>query len=279
MVNAQVAVSLAAGSYSYYYGQRIPVSGTGGQFSMPVTAKLVKSVTTGFDQVSLAARQTSGGSLSALISASKLPYMQLKWVSAAAGTAGLIIPPSDPWPAPPAIVTSAFLNRNVRDAVQFLIYPPVFEAYDNATAQSIASATTFPLAGVPVSLDTTFADTWAAFGTASSTWTAPVSGLYYCYGQAALTCGANSLSMAAGLTVTSPLYNAGAAVTIWGGAQNTGTGQGNVAVVRKRVRLLGGDTIQLAAWQRDSSAASAPVITGPGTSASTSRLLTIWVAQ
>lgn len=279
--NAGIGFSSAGGAVTAYYGQRVGISGTGGQFSMPACAKLVQVVNAGTqggatnDYVTALARQNSGGAISTLSNASKSASLQLRWVSALSGTPGLPVPSNDSWPVPPGIITAAFLNKNVRDAIAFLLYPPMLEAYDSATATSITSQTAFPVAGQQVGLDATFTDTWGAFS--AGVWTAPVNGLYYCYGNAGLSAGANSLSVAAGLTVTSPLYNSGSPVTIWGGAQQSVASQGNGACVRRKVRLLAGDTVALAAFQRDSGGAPATVVTGL-TAQSPCRMITLWVA-
>ncbi len=281
--NAGVGFSSAGSAVTAYYGQRMGISGTGGQFSMPVCAKLVQVVNAGTqgaagnDYVVALARQSSSGTISTLTNANKSAGLQLEWVSANSGPTGLVVPSNDPWPAPPDIVTAAFVNKNIRDTIGFLIRPPLMEAYDASTAQNISSATSFPTLGTVVALDTTFADTWGQFGTASSTWTCPRGGLYYCWGSVGLTAGANGLSLAAGLNVTSPLYNGGTAVTIWGGAQTAAASAGNCAVVRRRIRLLQGDTVSLGAFQRDSSAATAAVVTGL-TAQSPCRLITVWRA-
>jgi hypothetical protein len=276
---AGVGVSLAGGAVTAYYGQRMPISsGTG--YSMPVCAKLVRISSAGIlggasnDYVTALARQNSGSPISVLSTASKSAGLQLRWISALAGTPGLIVPPLD---APPSLITSAWLNRNARDAIAFLLYPPMCELYDAGTATSITSQTSFPGAGQQVGLDTAFADPWSAFSAGAGTWTVPRSGLYYLYGNAGVNAGGNSLSVGAGITVTSPLYDSGQPVTIWGGAQATVASAGNAAVVRRRVRLLQGDTLALACFQRDSGSASATVVTGL-TAQSPCRMIAIWRA-
>lgn len=279
--NAGIGVSHSGGAITAYYGQRLGISGTGGQFSMPICAKLVRFASVGTqagtvnDYACALGRQSSAGTISTLSNSNKSAGLQLEWISALTGTPGLPVPSNDPWPVPPDIVTSAFLNKNSRDTINFLSFPPMMEAYNASTAQNINSATVFPALGTVVSLDTTFVDTWNQFGTASSTWTAPRNGLYYVYGNVGLTMGANGLSLSAGLNVTSPLYNGGTAFTFWGGAQAAVASMGNGAVVRRRLRLLAGDTVSLSAFQRDSSAAAAGVVTGL-TAQSPCRLITAW---
>ncbi len=263
--NAGIGFSGSGSAVTAYYGQRMGISSTGGQFSMPVCAKMIQMVNTGTlagtanDYVVALARQSSGGTNSVLSNANKSAGLQLEWVSANTGTPGLIVPANDSWPAPPAIVTSAFVNKNIRDTIDFLAYPPLLEAYLSGAAAGIASQTSFPVVGQPIPLDATFADTWAAFSTGTGIWTCPRSGLYYVCGFAGLTGDSTSVSLAAGVTVTSPLYNSGSPVTIWGGAQTATASAGNAAVVRKRIRFLQGDTAQLAAFQRDSSSLPAAV--------------------
>lgn len=282
--NAGIGVSKNGGAVVTYYGQRLGISGTGGQVSMPVCAKLIQFTNTGTlggtanDYAVALGRQSSSGTISTLSNANKSAGLQLEWLAATTGTPNLPVPSNDPWPSPPDIVTSTFLNKNSRDAIDFLIYPPIMEAYNAGTSQNINSATVFPTLGTIISLDTTFVDNWGQFGSATSIWTAPRNGLYYAYGNVGMTVGANSLSVAAGLNVTSPLYNGGAPVTLWGGAQASVASSGNGACVRRRgLRLLAGDTVSLSAFQRDSGGATASVVTGL-TAQSPCRLITAWRA-
>lgn len=181
-------------------------------------------------------------------------------------------------------VSAAFMNKNVRDAVNFLINPPVMEYQYNAGTATLASQSVVPSPpggpGTTIGLGTKVVDNYSAFNNTSNTWTAPAAGLYYCYGQVALQQGAGgtAVSLAAGLTVTSANYNSGTAVTIWGGTQDAYAAASfvNCAIVRRRLRLNAGDTVQLAGFQNDSATAAATI---QGTATNwTSRLITVWQA-
>jgi hypothetical protein len=208
------------------------------------------------------------------------PYLSLAWVATAGtGTSALPAPVNNAWPVPPAYVTSAILNASVRDTISFLIYPPMLQAYYTGSG-TLASATTVPATGTAISLATSGvagqqpADTYAAYS--GSTWTVPQPGVYYCYGQVGLTGNSTSLAMAAGLTITSGWYNSGSAFTLWGGTivMQGSAGANNAAIVRQRLRLNAGDTVQLAGYQHDSGGNAATL--NNHTSEWATRLITIW---
>ena len=161
-------------------------------------------------------------------------------------------------------VSAAFQNQNVRDACKFLLYPPVMEWQYFGTSQTLASQSAVPAIGTTMNLDTSTFDNYGAFSTGSNTWTAPVAGVYYAYGQVAVSTLSTSQALGAGLTVTSANYNSGAQVTLWGGAFNDDSsvpGPG-CAIVRRRLRLNEGDTVLLAGFQRDSGSNAVSVL-GP----------------
>jgi len=182
--------------------------------------------------------------------------LHAQWVAAVTGTTGLPVPDPSAWPVPPAYVTSSFLNTNIRDTIRFLSYPPIVEV-------SSAGSQAIPNGGIGVTgtaltiLTSELIDNYSAF--AASTFTAPVAGLYWMYGQvcfaeAGVTTG---ISRGAGLTVTSSNYG-GSAVTLWGSSETPSTGSnaamnlGHTSIVRRYLRLNAGDTVQLAAYSNDS---------------------------
>jgi hypothetical protein len=199
------------------------------------------------------------------------PYLSCRWVSALSGIQPLAVPANPSWPVPPSYVTSAFMNTNVRNAVNFLIYPPIMEAVRTVGGGSLASVTTPPTVGATVNCDTETVDNYNAY--ANPTWTAPVGGVYYCYGCVAVNTGANAVSLGAGLTVTSANYNSGTQITLWGGTITSVPSSEAAAVVRKRLRFNAGDTVLLAAMQNDSGAAA---VTYSGSSAFEPRLIIVW---
>lgn len=219
--------------------------------------------------------QGSGAAKPVAITASAYPQFQATWVSALSGTAPLAVPANPAWPTPPAYITSAFMNTNVSDAIAFLIYPPVMEAYYNAGTATLASSSTLATVGTTIPLDTVQYDTYSAFSTSAHTWTAPVAGVYYVYGQVDFEGKTTSAIMAAGLTVTSANYNGGTQVTLWEGSRAAASAAvSNCATVRRRLRLNAGDTVLLAGMQDDTGASS--VTLQGGASGWQSRLITVW---
>jgi hypothetical protein len=177
---------------------------------------------------------------------------------------------------PPSIVTSSFMNTNVRDALRFLLYRPIMEAFNNAAAQTLFSQTTLPSVGSTATLDSTAVDNYSAYNTSTHVWTAPCGGLFYVYGAVCITANGTTRSLAAGLTVTSGNYNSGSTVTLWGGAGQVSTGTAiNTTNVRRRLRLNATDTIALAVYQHDTASASVTMGTG---ATNTSRLIIVWEA-
>jgi hypothetical protein len=202
------------------------------------------------------------------------PFLKVKWVCALTGTASLIVPTNDTWVSPTSYVTSAFLNKNIQNTINFLIYPPVTEYTYQAGTATLASQATLPTTtGTTVHLDTKTVDTYSAYSTTTNTWTAPVAGVYYAYGQVAVLAGAGGQAMSAGLTVTSSNYFSGTTNTIWGGTQNISASTSAAAVVRRKLRLNAGDTVALAGFQHDTGSAAATI---EGNNAWSTRLIMIW---
>jgi len=252
-----------AGTATNFGGQRL--ANDSGRQTVATAAKLMKMQQVGTfngagnDYVQLIAYQGTGSSQTLSSDATKFPYLHVRWVSALSGTQPLAVPANPAWPPPPSYITSSFLNANIRDTIRFLVYPPVFECAQNS-AQSLASATSVPATGTTITMGSgVVVDNYGAYSTSTSTWTAPVAGVYYCYGVVGLTVGANTVSMGAGLTVSSANYNNGTAFTIWGGTMNTLASAVQANNVRRRLRLNAGDTIKLAGFQRDSTSAAATV--------------------
>ena len=257
-LSAQIGGVQAGGAQTYFGGMRTP--NNNGHATTATAAKLMQMQNVGYgtgDYIQAAVYQSSGSPNALVNSATKFPYLSARWVGAIAGTQPLIVPANDAWPVPPTLLGHVFMNKNVRDTINFLIYPPVFEAQQEAS-QNLASQSAVPGTGTTIAMgsNSTAVDTYGAWDTGNSTWTAPVSGLYYAYGQVALTTAAGAVSMAAGLTVNSSNYNSGSTYTIWGGTMATNASTVSVNNVRRRLRLNAGDTIRLAGFQKDSSAAS-----------------------
>lgn len=267
------------GPLTAYAGQSMPNSGTSGRYCQPSAAKLLAFSVAGSygapanNYVQGALYQDSGTQQTCLITATRYPTLQVQWVSDLTGVSGLQVPDNSAWPEPPQVVTSTFVNASIRDTINFLAYPPVMEAYLAGTTQTLASQSSLPSPGSAVSLDTAYIDTYGAFNASTHTWTAPVPGTYWCYGQAPVTGGGSAVSVDCGLTVVSANYNGGTVLTIWGGAQvaSTSSSEVNCANVRRLLRLNAGDTIRLAAYQNG---ATNPLLQAGG--AWQCRLITIW---
>jgi hypothetical protein len=268
------------GPLAYYGGMRTPSNS--GHITVATAAKLMQLVSTGFgtgDYVSAAVFQNNTGSSAETLNnnPAKAPYLMARWVSALSGTQPLIVPANDAWPSPPAVLGHVFMNKNVRDTINYLIYPPIGEWVQSA-AQNLASQSSVPATGTTiglgsVALNPAVVDNYGAYSQAANVWTAPVAGVFYCYGQVGLTTGSNTVSMGAGLTVNSSNYNSGSTFTIWGGTMATAASLPQMANVRRRLRLNAGDTISLAGFQKDSGAASNALNT---TGAWLSRLIICW---
>lgn len=288
-ISAGIGASFAGGTLVYYWGQRLPNSATASQFSFPVAAKLIQMTNVGTlggatnDYVCAMAIQDTGATQNLTSATHRWPYLQCWWVASptSVGTGGLAVPTNDAWPLPPSIVTAAFLNKNIRDTANFVLYPPICEAYYLAGTATLASQSSFPATGTTIPLDTATVDNYSAFSTSTHTWTAPVAGVYWVWVQCALTMSTTSLALAAGLTVSSANYNAGTAFTMWGSGQqpNAVTGGFNAAVFRRKLRLNAGDTLKPAGWQHDSGTATATFLNSNGNDQGyVSRMITCWRA-
>ena len=278
ITQALTGLSVAGGSVTPYGGPALP--NAAGQYGQPqAAAKLMKMVNVGArlgagnDYVQGLAFQNTGATQYMAQVAPNLATLTVRWVAAASGATGLPVPPLAAFPSPPSYVTSAFMNANVVNTVKFLIFPPIMEYYLAGTGQTLTSISSLPATGQTISLDTGTVDNEG--GTYSSgTWTAPVSGVYYCYGQVAISCSTTSLSGAAGLTITSANYNGGATFTYWpGNWQASAAAVTNCFPVRRRLRLNAGDTVSLAGSQHDSGGTAKNLL---GTGGTECRLITIW---
>ena len=81
--------------------------------------------------------------------------------------------------APGNLITGAAWNAQVRDAINFLTYPPIFLGQSTVTTSVPTNVFTV------VTLNTTLVDSYTAFNSANSSFVAPVTGWYYCSGTVA----------------------------------------------------------------------------------------------
>lgn len=207
-------------------------------------ADLIEQVSSGApggagDWIQPLAWQDSGGALALNMSAAVLPTASVRWACALSGTQPLPVPPLTTVPSP---ITSAWLNGNVRDAIRFLAYPPACKAHYVAGSSSMPSNTLGTAAVVPC--NTVDLDTYGGWSTSTSTYTAPVGGVYLLYGQFNLTSSSGPAVYAAGLSVAGGTTQWGDIVTF---APSPGSAGG--ATVCRRLRLAAGQTVQLLGTQ------------------------------
>lgn len=218
-----------------------------GHNPMPVCCDLIQQTVTGGiggggDYIQPTAFQASGGAINLISTATVQPNVSARWVCANSGTQPLPIPPLATAPSP---ITSAWLNANVRDTINFLIYPPIVRAVYAPGASTLANSA-WP-AGSTVPLNAETVDNYGAFNTGTFTFTAPVAGIYYCYGQFCLGASAAFGSIGAGFSV-------GGGTTQWGDSPFTNSVGGAGATVTKRLRLTAGQTVQFMATQNSGGA-------------------------
>jgi hypothetical protein len=245
------------GSLTSYGGSLIPYAST--QTWQATAAKLMLMEQVGTfggasnDYISASVFQNNSGSSTEPLSntAGAVPWLSVRWVCSVSGSQPLPVPSNPAFPSPPTALGHVFMNANIRDTVNFLTYPPVMEAYRAGGGGSLASTSSIPAVGTTVPLTSVTTDNYSAFNTSSFTWTAPVAGLYYCYGCVSGQTSADGSNLGAGITVTSANYNGGSQVTLWGGTMAVLVSSPNATCVRRRLRLNAGDTVSLGAVQYD----------------------------
>ena len=213
------------------------------------------------DYITPVGLQTSGSGVALNTSAQNLPTAAIRWACALTGTEPLPVPPLTTVPSP---ITHAWLNANVRDTINFLIYPPCGKAHYTAGSSTLANTTLTSPAVVPLS--TVDLDTYGAFTTgASAKYTFPVAGRYLVAGTVALASSSTATFYACGVEVNgSTLY--------WGGITRfAGSSLIGGASITKRIRVNAGDTVQLVAAQ-----ASGGSIAYNTAAANQTRLVVLW---
>jgi hypothetical protein len=254
-------------SFGPVYGP-LAVNGSG-QGTDSRSIDLIEQVNSGSpggsgDYIQPVAYQATGSSVELANAAGTLPVTSIRWACALSGTASLPVPPLASCPSP---ITSAWLNANLRDTINFLAYPPCGKAVYTAGSATLANSSLTSPQVVP--LTTADLDTYGAFTTGSSAkYTAPVAGRYLIAGQYTLATSSTTTYRACGLQVNgSTLY--------WGCiARFSGTTLAAGAGVAKRVRLNAGDYVQLVAAQ-----ASGSSIAYNTTAANQTRLIVLWEGE
>jgi hypothetical protein len=215
------------------------------------------------DTIVMTQLQNTGSSLTLAATASKFPYVNIRWVAAVTGTVSLPVPPLATAPSP---VTHAWLNANIRDTINFLIYPPIAKVYYSSGAGTVTIPNQAFPSGTAVAYNATTVDNYS--GWSGTGYTAPVAGNYFAY---------NQVNFASFGTSTGVAYSAGLQVnsgTIqWGGSvfENTSQATGAGAVVMRRVRLNAGDTLTPYAQQ-----STGGTLNLNGTAANQSRFIVVW---
>lgn len=191
------------------------------------------------DWVQWTAFQSTGSPVSLSTASVQLPTASARWVCAISGTQPLPVPPLAAVPSP---ITHAWLNSNLRDTINYLIYPPVCRAIGLPGGQTLAS-TSWP-AGSAVPFNGSTVDNYGGLNTSTGAYTVPLSGRYYVYGQFTLANSSVSTGYGCGISVSG-------ATTQWGDvvyfAPASSVGGG--ACVSRRLRLTAGQTIALVANQ------------------------------
>jgi hypothetical protein len=216
----------------------------------------------GGDYIQFTSVQTSGSGINLTNTGTELPNATVRWVAATTGTTGLPVPVNASWPVPTAYITPAFLNTNIRDTIRFLCYPPICKA---TSASGSLPSQSFP-SGTVVPLTTVVVDNYGGFTTGSgANYQAPVSGVYYVYGQFNLSASTGSTAYCAGLSVNG-------ASAQWGDSVNKiSDTTGGGAMVGKHLRLNSGDTVQFVACQGSGSS-----ISYNGSGINQCRMIVVW---
>lgn len=236
---------------------------------VPQTVDLIEQTVTGAiggagDYIEPTVLQNTGGALALQNSSNNYPNVVIRWVASASGTVSLPVPDNPSW-ATLVYLTSAFLNANIRDTINFLLYPPILRAHYTAGTTTLPNQA-FP-AGTVVTLTTVDIDNYSGFTTgASAKYTAPVSGNYFCYGQLNLAATSTQFQKGVGFSV-----NGG--TTIWGevSLQTSDGSNGFGVAVQKRLRLTAGDTLQLVGTQNSGGAVAINTATADQT-----RMIVVW---
>ena len=167
------------------------------------------------------------------------PLVSVRWAAAISGTVSLPVPTNPSWPVPPTYLTSSFMNTNIRDTINFLLYPPICKVEYTPGTTTLPSQS-FP-AGTVVEMGTVVVDNYSGYSTSTYAYTAPVAGNYFCYGQINLAGSATGTGYGAGFSVNSGTTQWGDVVATYGGNPIGGMS------VTKRLQLNAGDEVQLVA--------------------------------
>ena len=197
----------------------------------------------GVSVLGLACSQNSGAgvSLDGSGATTLLPRLSVRWVCSVTGTAPLPVPGNPSWPVPPAYIDQSWLNPNVRDTINFLIYPPLLRYTYRAGTYQLPTGT-FPV-GNPVPLDTLTNDNYSGWSQSANggggAYVVPANGVYYCHGMVVYGPSSSPGNYWVGFSIN------GNQAQWCKGVQAEATGAGVSIAAVKRLRLTAGQTVTL----------------------------------
>ncbi|RMI47612.1 hypothetical protein EBO15_01540 [Actinomadura harenae] len=228
------------------------------------------------DWVELMAYQSSGAAATTLVSG-KAPALTVRWVCAspAASSSQVVAAPgiphtwtaSDIWTADATGAGKVPLNRELRDAVRFMNYPPIARVTVDGSTQTIPSGATW----TSLSFTTEYVDTHSGWAPGTPTkYIAPKAGLYYVGGFVNLIEAASPV----GYRAIRLLQNGTTAYAGWSMVpQTTGT-LGSALNAVGLIRMAAGDTIEVQVQQTQGAALSQYTNVG-----NAGRLIAVWMSQ
>jgi hypothetical protein len=258
------------GSLTTTWGETHPVGN--GHYPGPCVVDLVPLTVSGAiaglgSAVGMWCAQNSGSPVN-LLTPSNItgaPRLSLRWACALTGVAGLPVPANPAWPTPPDYIDpGSWLNPNIRDTIDYLVYPPTARLFYEAGVAKMPTGS-FP-AGSVVPLDTPTFDNYGGY--VKNGWTAPVNGVYYLHGQVSFGAASGSGNYSAGLQVAGGTPQWGKAI------RGPASSPGLCVSVTKQLRLTAGQTVQLVGAQ---STGANVLLTNPGANTGPqSKLIAVW---
>lgn len=218
------------------------------------------------------------GSNASLAASSHVASLTVQWVSAGTGT--LVSLPAAPrtWTATDEAWADSTggnkvpLNVELRDRIRFYNYPPVARLTSEGSAQTIPSgATTW----TSIQMPTDNVDNYTGWSSGANTkYTFPRAGLYFVYGQAAL----SSTNAGAGTFVAARLRHAiaaGGTADYYGGATvpPTTATTGTTVGTHSLIRVAASDSVEVQASHNLGASKSVKTTAGGA-----SRLIAVWIA-
>lgn len=213
-----------------------------------------------------------------ITSSSHAPWLSVRWVGSSGATAALPAVPhtwtaaDEAW-ASTAGANRVLLNSEIRDRVRFAFAPPLARLVATGSAQTIPSGVG---TWTSVQFLASSIDNYGGWSSGANTlYTFPRDGLYFVYGQHALT-GTNA---GAGTYVAARLHHtiaAGGTADYYGDASvpPTTAATGTTVCVAKMIRAAAGDSVALQGSHN--LGAAKPV---KNTSNGAARLVAVWMAR